>query len=138
MKILIDMNLSPSWVALFLDAGIEARHWSAVGAPDASDKELFDWAKSHGYTVFTHDLDFGSILSATNASGPSVVQIRAQDVSPSVLGPEVIRTLRRFEKSLTAGALITVEKDRARARILPLSLEMSSRLDGQPENEEEP
>lgn len=27
MTILIDMNLSPLWVDLFLEAGIEAVHW---------------------------------------------------------------------------------------------------------------
>src|SRR6218665_1296178 len=32
MKLLVDMNLSPRWVDVLADAGIEAAHWSAVGA----------------------------------------------------------------------------------------------------------
>ena len=32
MKLLIDMNLSPTWVTAFAEAGIEAVHWSSVGA----------------------------------------------------------------------------------------------------------
>jgi predicted nuclease of predicted toxin-antitoxin system len=37
MKILIDMNLSPLWVDAFLEAGIEAVHWSTIGDPAAID-----------------------------------------------------------------------------------------------------
>jgi len=40
------------------------------------------WAKANGHLLFTHDLDFGAILAATEAEGPSVIQIRAQDISP--------------------------------------------------------
>lgn len=38
MKILIDMNLSPTWVQEFKAHGIDAVHWSAVGIHDAPDK----------------------------------------------------------------------------------------------------
>lgn len=33
-----------------------------------------------GYVVFTHDLDFGDILAATNADDPSVIQVRTQNL----------------------------------------------------------
>lgn len=58
MRILIDMNLSPDWVRVLESAGHEAVHWSSVGSHDAPDRELFHWAKTGGYTVLTHDLDF--------------------------------------------------------------------------------
>ena len=89
MKILIDMNLSPSWVNVFEAEGIQSVHWSTVGPHDAPDRQLFDWAQTNGYLVFTHDLDFGTILAASNASGPSVVQIRSQEVSPLRIGSYV-------------------------------------------------
>jgi len=28
MKLLVDMNLSPRWIGLLVDAGIEAAHWN--------------------------------------------------------------------------------------------------------------
>jgi len=31
MKVLLDMNLSPRWVSLLVDAGMEAVHWSHIG-----------------------------------------------------------------------------------------------------------
>ena len=37
MKILIDMNLSPSWVRVLNEAGIEATHWSQVGLATTPD-----------------------------------------------------------------------------------------------------
>jgi len=37
MKILIDMNLSPSWVEFFKSAGVDAVHWSTIGNPKAED-----------------------------------------------------------------------------------------------------
>ena len=39
------------------------------------------WAGEHGSVVFTHDLDFGSLLALTQAVGPSVIQVRTQDVT---------------------------------------------------------
>ncbi len=35
MKLLVDMNLLPRWVEALQAVGVEARHWSTVGAPTA-------------------------------------------------------------------------------------------------------
>ncbi|MFN2376928.1 MAG: DUF5615 family PIN-like protein [Candidatus Binatia bacterium] len=40
MKILLDKNLSPAWVGFLVAEGIEAVHWSVVGPPNATDREL--------------------------------------------------------------------------------------------------
>ena len=45
------------------------------------------FAATHNYIVLTHDLDFSAILAATRGEKPSVVQIRADDVSLGVIGP---------------------------------------------------
>ena len=63
MKLLVDMNLSPHWVPLLVKAGMQARHWSEVGKPDASDLEIFDYAALNDYVILTYDLDFGAILA---------------------------------------------------------------------------
>jgi predicted nuclease of predicted toxin-antitoxin system len=120
LKLLIDMNLSPSWVEALRVRGFEAVHWSNVGDPRASDRELLAHAKAAGYTVFTNDLDFGAILAASAASGPSVIQVRATDLTPAHLGSLVERALGQYRELLETGALITVESARLRTRILPL------------------
>lgn len=120
MKLLVDMNLSPQWVSFFEEAGWESVHWSHIGQPNAPDQEIFEYAKSNGYIIFTHDLDFGAILAATNAEYPSVIQVRVQDVTPEYLFDFVVTALHQFEKNLDEGALITIDKNKSRARILPL------------------
>ncbi len=81
MKILVDMNLTPEWTGLFESHGWHAVHWSTVGDPRTTDRAIMSWARSNGYVVFTHDLDFGSVLAATRAQGPSVIQVRAGRVA---------------------------------------------------------
>jgi predicted nuclease of predicted toxin-antitoxin system len=120
MKLILDMNLSPRWVAKLAAAGIEATHWSALGRATAPDIEIMDYARNHGYVVLTHDLDFSAILAATQGEKPSVVQIRAVDVSPEAIGEIVIQALRQMELELEGGALLTLDTRRTRLRVLPL------------------
>jgi len=120
VKVLVDMNLPPSWIPLLERAGFEAVHWSTVGDPKSVDTTIMDWARERGYILFTHDLDFGSILASTGATGPSVIQARTQDVTPDHLGNLVINSLHQFEAILQAGATISVDEARMRSRILPL------------------
>ena len=114
------MNLSPNWISVLKKMGLEAMHWSRIGRLDAPDYEILEYAKSFGYVVFTHDLDFGAILAATKADSPSVIQVRTQDTTPEYLGPLVVSALRQFEQHLDDGAIITIDKNKLRARILPL------------------
>lgn len=120
MKLVIDMNLSPAWVSVLERAGHAAAHWSSVGSPHATDREILTWAREREYVVFTHDFDFGAILAATDADSPSVIQIRTENPTPDHCAPIMIDTLRRNADALAAGALISVDEDRARIRILPL------------------
>jgi predicted nuclease of predicted toxin-antitoxin system len=124
LKLLVDMNLSPSWVEVLGAMGFEAVHWSSVGDPRASDRDLLGYAAAGGYTVFTNDLDFGAILAASASLSPSVIQVRATDLTPARLGPLVERALGQYLELLEAGALVTVEAARLRARILPLKKRM--------------
>jgi len=120
MKILIDMNLSPDWVGSLREAGFESVHWSRVGDPRASDETIMDYAKGHGFVVFTHDLDFGAILAATHAEAPSVVQVRTQDVDPASLSKAVVSLLRECREHVERGALISLDESTQRVRILPI------------------
>lgn|SRR5580700_4896238 len=88
MKILLDMNLTPSWVQFLQQVGFEAIHWSKVGRHDASDEEIMGFADKNNFVVLTHDLDFSAILAATKGKKPSVIQLRARNISPESLGHE--------------------------------------------------
>jgi predicted nuclease of predicted toxin-antitoxin system len=69
-----------------------------------------EWARANGYAVFTHDLDFGAVLAATQAEAPSVIQVRAQDILPSHLGEVVVRVLLRHESEITSAVLISIDE----------------------------
>ena len=120
MKILIDMNLSPTWVSVLKEAGHTAIHWSAIGAANAPDRDILEWAKIQGHVLFTHDLEIGAILAATEADAPSVIQIRTQDVTPDHAKDLLLNVLKRFEKDLRQGALISIDEEKSRVRLLPL------------------
>ena len=120
MKILIDMNLPPRWMQVFNQAGWEAVHWSHLGAPNASDWDVMKWARGNGYIVFAHDLDFSAMLAATQGKGPSIVQVRSQNILPEAIGNLVIDSMKRTKDELEKGAIVTIDPGRARIRILPL------------------
>jgi predicted nuclease of predicted toxin-antitoxin system len=121
MKVLIDMNLSPRWVTAMTAAGVEATHWSSVGKATAPDSEIMAYAKLHDYIVLTHDLDFSAILATTQGTKPSVIQLRAESTAPELTASRTIAAIRNLRTELASGALVTIEPERNRVRILPLS-----------------
>jgi predicted nuclease of predicted toxin-antitoxin system len=120
VKLLLDMNLPPRWAQLLSAAGHDAVHWSDIGPGRATDADIMARALNEGRVVVTHDLDFGAILAATQASGPSVVQIRADDLISGQTFDRILAALRQAETDLMAGALVTVDIQRTRLRTLPL------------------
>lgn len=119
MKLLLDMNLTPRWVKFLTAAGFECVHWSDIGKPTAEDSLIMAHAKEHGFVIFTHDLDFGALLAASQADGPSVIQVRTQNIVPEAIGSLVLNALRQFEQEILQGAMITINPRRSRVRILP-------------------
>ena len=119
-KLLVDMNLSPEWVPALGKHGWQAVHWSTVGDPRASDMDIMDWAAAQQYVVFTHDLDFGTMLALSHEAGPSVLQIRTQDTLPDYLEGSVVAALSQHGADLSAGALVVVDESRSRVRVLPM------------------
>ncbi len=121
MNIVLDMNISYQWVNVLQAAGYTCKHWIEIGPANATDAEIFDWAKTNNYIIFTHDLDFGAILASSNSSCPSVIQIRRTQFFPdnSIIVQETLQYLSQFEESLSTGALITIDEFKAKVRILP-------------------
>jgi predicted nuclease of predicted toxin-antitoxin system len=120
LSILVDMNLSPEWIPVLTAAGWPAVHWSQIGDRGAEDATIMAWAVANNHVVFTHDLDFGTALALTHATGPSVIQVRGQNVLPEDISPALLAAISRYQTDLEAGALVTVDLARSRIRILPL------------------
>ncbi|MDR0502386.1 MAG: DUF5615 family PIN-like protein [Treponema sp.] len=122
MRIIIDVNLAVRWADMLSCRGIEAVHWSSIGAGNAQDVEIMTFARENGYSVFTNDLDFSAILVSTRASGPSVIQIRAEDTRPEMNLDRVIDVFVKFSAAIEQGALITIDSSKTRLHILPFML----------------
>jgi predicted nuclease of predicted toxin-antitoxin system len=120
MRFLIDMNLSPKWVGVLEQAGIEAMHWSTTGPANTGDPDIMAYAKENGFVVLTNDLDFGSILAATGGNAPSVVQLRTDDCRVGSIADLVTRSLIQAEDQLATGALVTIETTKLRITSLPI------------------
>ena len=78
------------------------------------------WATAHGYAVFTHDLDFGTMLALTGARRPSIMQVRGLNVLPEAIGSLVLGLLSTYDSEIEQGALLVADERRQRVRILPL------------------
>ncbi len=120
MKLLVDMNLSPSWVTRLTQNGFEAIHWSTVGTATAPDDEILAWAHEHDVVVITNDLDFSAILAASGGDGPSVVQIRTQDLLSDAAVSIVANALEVRREDIERGALMSIDEGGTRVRMLPL------------------
>jgi len=120
MKILVDMNLSPSWTDYLIKNGIEAIHWSSISSPDAPDAKIITYAKAQDLTILTNDLDFGFILAITHGKKPSVIQIRAGALGSNRIGSIVVNAIKMLTADIDHGALITIDPRKTRVSLLPL------------------
>lgn len=119
MKILLDVNLPPTWVPVLAAHGWGVAHWSEVGAVRAPDAEIFQYARSHGFIIVTQDLDFTRIIALSRFEKPSLVQIRIPNVHPADIGDLVINALKTHSEALETGAILTIELSKTRVRALP-------------------
>jgi predicted nuclease of predicted toxin-antitoxin system len=120
VKLLVDMNLSPSWVDRLARHGFEAVHWSTIGAATARDVENLTWADEHAFVLIANDLDFSAILAASGGASPSVVQIRTQDLLSDVVVSIVAKALDAHRDDIERGALLSIDEAGTRVRVLPL------------------
>jgi len=120
MKILIDMNLSPKFADLLRKKGADAIHWIEIGAPDAEDTKIMEYASKNNYIIMTCDLDFNIILSITHSQKPSVVQLRTHRIRVEQDGEWVASAIMQNKEELEKGAILSVDTKKFRLRLLPL------------------
>jgi len=120
VKLLVDMNLSPSWVDRLARYGFETVHWSTIGAATAPDVEILAWANEHEFVLITNDLDFSAILAAGAVTGPSVIQLRTQDLLSDAAVSIVVNALEAHREAIERGALLSIDEAGSRVRMLPL------------------
>ena len=58
MKLLFDQNISHRLISLIQDILPEAIQVRQIGLENSSDKQIWEYAKDHDYTIVTFDGDF--------------------------------------------------------------------------------
>ena len=72
MKIIIDMNLSPTWKKFLEDHDLEAKHWSEIGNANDTDSVILAWARQNQYIIFTNDFkNYFSTVELTYFTAPN-------------------------------------------------------------------
>ena len=112
------MNLSPRWTDFFSERGIEAVHWKNIGAANASDSEIINYTGVNGFTILSHDLDFGAILAVSSMSKPSIIQLRTTDISPENSFDLVYYTIKKLHDDIEKGAIVTINNKKIRLHYL--------------------
>ena len=120
MKIVVDMNLTRDWLPELHAMGHEAIHWSAVGAVDAPDMAIMEWARINDHIVMTSDLDFAELLAVGGGEKPSVIQLRLGRHIPMKIAGLLASALIKSEFELATGALLSLDHKSNRLRLLPL------------------
>ena len=121
MIILIDSNLSPVWVEFLKSADIDSVHWWNIGAGDAPDSELLEWASAHNATIFTSDGDFPQMLALRRLSRPSVILLKTNERNPQGPGQQVIAACRTIAGRTEDGMVVVINERGTRVRNLPIS-----------------
>ena len=58
MRLLFDQNLSPRLPNLLADIYPDSVHVREVGLRDATDSEIWNYARAHGFAIVSKDSDF--------------------------------------------------------------------------------
>ena len=108
MRLLFDENLSPRLIRSFAAEFQNSAHVISVGLAGASDQAIWDYARTHGYTVISKDDDFRG-LALVNGAPPKVIWMRVGNASTTDI-EKFIRSalpwIKSFELSPEESVLI--------------------------------
>jgi predicted nuclease of predicted toxin-antitoxin system len=63
MKLLFDQNLSFKLCDTLADLFPESNHVGVSGLSQADDRDVWDYAKAHGFTIVSQDVDFAEMAA---------------------------------------------------------------------------
>jgi predicted nuclease of predicted toxin-antitoxin system len=75
VKLLFDQNLSPKLVSRLAEAFPDSNHVFTLGLDESKDTDVWEYARSNGFTLVTKDADFGD-LSVLRGFPPKIIWIR--------------------------------------------------------------
>ncbi|GAA3240746.1 hypothetical protein GCM10017691_43180 [Pseudonocardia petroleophila] len=121
MRLLLDNNLSPRLVGLLTPGGWDVVHLRSLGLHAASDPDVMRAALDDSRVLVSADTDFGTLLAASHATGPSVVLVRrVAGRRVDQLAALLLANLPQVDDELRSGSIIVIGDDSLRVRPLPI------------------
>ncbi|MBM4038560.1 MAG: hypothetical protein FJ290_08610 [Planctomycetes bacterium] len=84
MKLLFDQNLSFRLCSSLQEEFPDSAHVRLLGLEEASDSDIWEYARDHGFTIVTKDEDFYE-LSLLRGSPPKILWLRCGNVDTATI-----------------------------------------------------
>jgi predicted nuclease of predicted toxin-antitoxin system len=97
MKLLFDQNLSFKLCQAIADVFPGSDHVRLLGLSEAVDRDIWNYAKTHGFTIVSQDVDFAE-MAALLGSPPKVIWLRTGNQATEVVSV----LLRRHSELIVA------------------------------------
>jgi predicted nuclease of predicted toxin-antitoxin system len=121
VRFLLDQNQSPRIVGLLTEAGHDAIHVRDIDLGTSADEEVLAAAYEARRVIISADTDFGDLLAASNADGPSIVLLRRQGQRRAhEIAALILANLDDVADDLRSGAVVVLDDERIRIRSLPI------------------
>ena len=105
----------PTWPSM-------RRRGEDSGRPLAEDSLIFEYAFRERRVIVSADTDFGTLLALREAPLPSVILFRGATPSkPDLQTQLLLANLDEIATMLERGAIVVIEPQRMRVRMLPIS-----------------
>lgn len=120
MRWLLDQGVPRSAAGVLRARGEDAVHTGEVGLATAEDEVILKWARREMRVIVTLDADFHQLLALTEQRAPSVIRVRLQGLDAEAVVSLVLEVRAVCEDDLQRGAVVTVNENNIRVRLLPL------------------
>ena len=121
MNFLLDENQSPRIADILVEAGHDTIHVRDMDLRNSPDGAVLAAALATGRVLISADTDFGELLAASNANGPSILLLRRQEQRrANEIAGLILANLDDVAEDLRSGAVVLLDDERIRIRTLPL------------------
>ncbi len=90
MKLLFDQNISPKIVKQLEDIFPDAKQVRHLGLENASDIQIFEYAKNNGFAIVTFDSDFVD-LNIVKGFPPKIIWLKTGNLTTKSISELIIK-----------------------------------------------
>ena len=103
MKLLFDQNISPRILKNLSSEFSTCQQVRFVGLEDASDNEIFKFAKINEYAIVTFDSDFVDI-NTLHGTPPKVIYLNTGNLTTQNVSDLILRNILTIQHYLNSGS----------------------------------